>query len=406
MTDGSKNDAKNEAKGDNKGDSKNEAKGDSKNKGKGTQFDWRHIEGWQKRRLFGSLAAVILVFGVFLAVTCHQLYQDKIAEDDYWNTYLCEVNPEMQAEVEARSVDATQVETAIYLEQVRSVDVKNSQFEVVLSVAYRWEGNPELDFSSNETIHFYKGSIKSHALQMDERTGSTNYQLIRYDVVINKQYWTPRFPLESHQLRVYLEPSDTVRDLVLVPVVDECSVNRSLGITGYTMTRFDIAQTIIEYDNPMLNPAYDSYERGSDTCKTEIMTQFEINRDGFGLYLKCFIALYGTATWILLCMYICTFRRVDPIGMVGAAFFGAVSNIMVGANLVPDALQMGLLEYGNLFGIAIIIAGTAVVITINTIRREKGNEGFAQFYGRIMLIAFIIIVVGGNIALPLSAYML
>ena len=133
------------------------------------------------------------------------------------------------------------------------------------------------------------------------------------------------------------------------------------------------------------------------------MAQLEINREGIGLFIKCFIALYGTTAWILLCLYICTFRRVDPLGMIGAAFFGSVSNIMVGANLVPDALQIGLLEYGNLFGVGIIIAGTSVVISINAIRKEHGNEAFAQFYGRVMLALFVVLVVVGNLALPLSS---
>ena len=130
---------------------------------------------------------------------------------------------------------------------------------------------------------------------------------------------------------------------------------------------------------------------------------FEVDRAGIGLYIKCCIALYGTLAWILLCLYIATFRRVDALGMIGAAFFGAVSNVMVGSNLLPDALQMGLVEFVNFFGVGIIVASTAVVISINTIRKEIGNESFAQFYGRIMLCLFAALVIIGNIALPLSA---
>ena len=361
------------------------------------------MEPWQRRRLFGSIAAVVLIFGIFLIATCCQLYQDKVAEDAYWYQYLQEVSPELQEKVEEFSGDATHVETAVYLEQVRAVDIKNSQFEVVLQVGYRWEGDPELDFATNETVHFYKGKTNGLTLLDEYHEGSTNYQLIRYDVVINKQFWTPRFPLESHQLRIYLEPSENVNSIVLVAAADESYTNPNLGITGYQLTRFDVAQAVIAYDDPLLNPAFDEYGDNSSVYKTEVMAQLEINREGIGLFIKCFIALYGTTAWILLCLYICTFRRVDPLGMIGAAFFGSVSNIMVGANLVPDALQMGLLEYGNLFGVGIIIAGTSVVISINAIRKEHGSEAFAQFYGRVMLALFVVLVVVGNLALPLSS---
>ncbi|MEG1624255.1 MAG: hypothetical protein RR300_05280, partial [Raoultibacter sp.] len=74
-----------------------------------------------------------------------------------------------------------------------------------------------------------------------------------------------------------------------------------------------------------------------------------------------------------------------------------------GAALVPDALKFGLLEYGNLFGVSVIIAGTAIVIGINYIRHERKDNAFAQYYGRIMLVVFVAIVVIGNLALPLSS---
>ena len=377
-----------------------------KNKGDKVKFDWRHMEGWQKSRLYGTVTAVVLIFGIFLVVTCTQLYQDKMAEDGYWNMHMEAPDAELQEKIDAYSANATRVETAIYVEQVSAVNIKNSQFELMLNVAYRWTGDDGLDFSDPELVHFYKGTIKLHQVMDEQHDGDVHYQLVRYDVVVNKDYWTPRFPLESHQLRFYMEPSMNVGRMVLMPMAEDSYTNSNLDITGYELDRFGVQTFILGNDHKMLNPLYDSYQNDDPIYKTEIMGQIEINRNSLGLYVKCFIALYGTTAWILLCLYICTFRRVDPLGMIGAAFFGSVSNIMVGANLLPDALTLGLVEYGNLFGVGIIIAGTSVVIGINAIRKEKGNEAFAQFYGRIMLAVFAVIVVVGNLALPLSAWML
>ncbi|MEG0216896.1 MAG: hypothetical protein RR655_01040 [Raoultibacter sp.] len=367
------------------------------------KFRWAEAQSWQKRRLFGSLAAIIAFFGIFLILTCTALYSDKASEDDYWNKYMSE-SVESQDEVAQYSQDATHVLVGTYLENVKAIDVKNSQFEVGMDVWYRWEGNPELDFTTTDAVHFYKGSVKKTNVLNDYHEGNTHYQQVRYDVVINKQYWTPRFPLESHQLRIYLEPSATVNDVVFDVDAENSYANHNLGISGFKMTRFGVAPAVVVYDNTNSNPEFDSFS-DPRTYKTELMTQFEINREDIGLYFKCFIAMYGTTAWILLCLYICTNRRVDPLGMIGSAFFGAVSNIMIGANLVPDALKFGLLEYGNLFGVAIIIAGTAIVIGINYIRHERKDMAFAQFYGRIMLAVFVTIVVVGNLALPLSAMM-
>lgn len=370
------------------------------------RFDVHHMEPWQSRRLFGSIVAVVVIFGGFLLYACSQLYWDRAAEEEYWNRGMEAPESELQTKIDAYAVDATRVDVAVYLEQVASVNIKNSQFELMLNVAYRWTGDDDLDFSDPELIHFYKGAIKLHQVMDEQHAGDEHYQLVRYDVVINKEYWTPRFPLESHQLRFYMEPSMNVGRMVLVPMQGESYTNPNLDVSGYSLERFGVQSYILANDQKMLNPLYDSYANDDPVYKTEIMGQVEINRDSIGLYIKCFIALYGTTAWILLCLYICTFRRVDPLGMIGGAFFGAVSNIMVGANLVPDALQMGLLEYTNFFGIGIIIAGTATVISINAIRKERDNHGFARFYGIIMLALFVVVVIAGNTALPLSAWML
>ncbi|MEG2530903.1 MAG: hypothetical protein RSA59_03605 [Raoultibacter sp.] len=367
------------------------------------KFHWAEVEPWQKKRLFGSLAAILLFFGIFLVWTCSSLYNDKVSEDDYWNRYMTE-STEYQDEVAEYSQNATHVLVGSYLENVRSVNVKNSSFEVGIDVWYRWEGSPELDFTNTNSVHFYKGTVQKLNVLDNYHEGNTHYQQVRYDVLINKQYWTPRFPLESHQMRIYLEPAANVNTVVFDVDAENSYANPNLGISGFKMTRFGVAPAIVAYDKTNSNPAFDGFA-DAKTYKTELMTQFEINREDIGLYFKCFVAMYGTTAWILLCLYICTNRRVDPLGMIGSAFFGAVSNIMIGAALVPDALKFGLLEYGNLFGVAIIIAGTAIVIGINYIRHERKDNAFAQYYGRIMLVIFVAIVVLGNLALPLSAMM-
>ena len=365
-------------------------------------FSWRNAEPWQRRRMTSSFLIVAILAAVYIIVTCVILYSDKEAENDYWDYYLNEQSPEMVQAVQEFSKDATHVQCAVYLDQVTKVDIKGSQFAVDMQIGYLWEGDDEFDFTSPDVVHFYKGSFSASERTHIDR-GDLHYSRVAYNVTINKTFWTPRFPLDSHQMRIYLEPSANVNSIVLEPVEKDSGFNTSSSITGYDMTRFAVTENIITYDTILLNPEYAEYK--NPIYKTELLTMFEINREGFGLYIKCCVALYGTLAWILLCLYIATFRRVDALGMVGSAFFGAVSNVLVGANLLPDALQLGLIEFVNFFGVAIIVAGAAVVIAINTIRKERGNEAFAQFYGRVMLGLFIVIVIVGNIALPLSAYM-
>ena len=146
-------------------------------------------------------------------------------------------------------------------------------------------------------------------------------------------------------------------------------------------------------------------KNSDDEITSEFMTQFEINRSGLGLYAKCFIALFGTSLWVFITMFLCTYHRVDPLSMIPAALFGTVSNIMVGANLLPDALEIGLLEYVNAWGIFTIIAGALTIININRIRNKHGDNQFAALFGRVMSFTLMFIVILGHILMPLSAYM-
>ena len=131
----------------------------------------------------------------------------------------------------------------------------------------------------------------------------------------------------------------------------------------------------------------------------------EINRSSLGLYAKCFVALFGTSLWVFITMLLCTYHRVDPLSMIPAALFGTVSNIMVGANMLPDSLEIGLLEYVNAWGILTIIAGALTIININRIRTKYNDNEFAALFGRIMSFTLMFIVVLGHILMPVSAYM-
>jgi len=75
--------------------------------------------------------------------------------------------------------------------------------------------------------------------------------------------------------------------------------------------------------------------------------------------------------------------------------------------LLPEVLEMGLLEYVNIWGICAILSSTLVIINVNEIRREEtdadGNCFHAASYGRIMFYLITFFAITGNILLPLVA---
>lgn len=168
------------------------------------------------------------------------------------------------------------------------------------------------------------------------------------------------------------------------------------------MTKNFISEIPIKYQNTQNDPALDNQKGDlSEVITTEILTSVEIVRDGWGTYIKCFIALFATLVWVLIMLYLSTVHETDPLSMIPGAFFGAVSNILVGANLLPDALEMGLVEFVNIWGIFNILACSIMIISINSIRNRYDSRGFAKIYGRIMFVTTCAVTFLGNLLLPL-----
>lgn len=360
------------------------------------KINLRDMLPWQKRRLFISVGLFLLISLTFLTYSVSTLYNDKKAEDKYWDQYL-EIDPQIKEKVDTISQDATVVSIGSYIENLKEISLKSNNFSLDYLIWFNWEGNPDLDMANNFRI--YKGNITKKELVKEYHEGDTNYQLVRISVTISKTFWTPRFPLESHQLRIYVESNLDAGDVVFVKE-DEAQTNPNLSIAGYDFTRVDNAVVANEYTSNNGDPTYEG-----STVNSEFVTQFEITRSDFGTYFKCFIALLGTSVWVFITLYINTNHRVDPLGMIPAALFGTVSNIMVGANLLPDALQVGLLEYVNFWGILTILSVTFTVINVNRIRNKYEDKDFAHFYGLVMFWLILIIIISGHFLLPISAFM-
>lgn len=358
-------------------------------------WDGKKWEPWQKRFLGFWLTSLILGGLIFVVFVSNLLYKDKVAEEDYWNYYLQE-STENQAQIDEISKDAVVVTTGTYVENMKEMNIKSSNYRVVTKLWFKWDANEDLDMIHNFEI--YNGTINKIEVLEDKVYDGIRYQCARVDVTVSKAFWTRRFPLESHQLRFYVEPLYRVQKVKLVADPDS-GVNPGLSLAGYEFKRAS---------NAIFNQQYDS-SYGDDTITGDLITseyvcQMEFNRNGFGLYFKCFIALFGTSLWVFITMFLCTYHNVDPLSMIPAALFGTVSNIMVGANLLPDALDMGLLEFVNIWGVFTILSGALTIISINRIRNKHKDLDFAYKFGRVMFFSLLTLIVAGHIAMPVCSY--
>lgn len=361
-------------------------------------YRWKDMKAWQKKRLLFWFIFVIVVAVVYLTACTVRLYSDRIQEDDYWDSALT-TNSHVLETLEDRAANAVPVQVGTYIENLKEISIKNSYYRTVMQVWFRWEGDADLDMANS--FHVYKGYINKTEVLKDYHENGVNYQLVRIDVTVTKNYWTCRFPLESHQLRCYIESNYPAREVVFTADKENSGLNQSMSIAGFDIRRYDTGIFYNQYDSTHGDPTLPD-----PIITAEHVTALELNRSSIGLYIKCIIALFGTSIWVLITLFICTFHYVDPLGMIPAALFGTVSNIMVGANLLPDALELGLLEFINAWGIYTILIVALAVININRIRNKYEDREFAHFFGRIMFTTILVFTVIGHILLPVSAYML
>lgn len=391
--------ANDQQKKENENKKKDEAQSNNKksaNKSKRTFVKIADLESNQRVHLFLTILIYVVVSVLCLTHFVTTLSDERQHADDSWYTYLSD-SPEQKENVAKWSQGATVVNVGTYVENIRELNYKSSYFRVEAMVWFDWEGDESIN--PMENFRVYKGVINKTHVYDEMHEGNKHYQLIGLDVSVSKSFDTKRFPLDSQQLRFYIECTQPINEVIFQPDYENSGMNANLELSGYEFVRSDIGQVTYTYDSTHGNPTMKEQETTS-----EVVTAMEINRSSFGLYFRCFIALAGTITWVLIALFICSYHHVDPLSMLPAALFGTVGNIMVGANLLPDALEMGLLEYVNLWGVVTIIGVTIVIININNIRKNQGNHSFANLYGTVMFYVVAFFAIIGQIILPLSSY--
>lgn len=355
-----------------------------------------------KAKYWVSLAVVWIVGLAFLISTCLYLINDKEAEDYYWDKYTAPTNTELAVSAQeiSQNHDAAEVSCGTYLENLESIDIVDGTYNAVWLVWFSWQGHDELDFTDNFRI--YKGTIDELETVKDyvDENGK-HYQRFRIHTTVSKVFMTPRYPLDSHQLRMYIEPNYSIIKVNLTQSQFDDELNPNISVAGYDITRMNAGIEYISYESDFDDPELTSE---AHVIKSEHMNQIEINRNGFGLYFRCFIALWATIIWCLIMLFAATRHKVDAFEFIPETLFGAAANILVGAALLPESQMLGLLEFGNMWGIFIIIVATIAILTMNRERTHWQNDTFAERYGRVMLLSCTILAIVGCVALPLSAY--
>ncbi len=360
------------------------------------------LNATEKRSIRRRPITFCFVSGLLLLYFCLSLYGNSQRDSNKWKDSFY-ISPQIQESIRDASTNATRVLCGTYVDNIYNIDMAKGTYSVSFLVWFRWDGDDITDMANHFRV--YKGTMIEQHILKNYKVGNTHYQLVRSIVTVAHNFWTESFPLDKHQLNFYIEPYYTAKHVVLVPDKENSHVNMDLHISGYGIAKSAMGARAYEY----LTTRGDIEIEGTKNVVTEILTAIQIKRSGLGLYIKCFIGLFGCLIWALMVLYINIYHKVDPLGMLPGALFGCVANIMVGASLLPDALELGLLEFVNIWGIFIILCVALIIMKINAMRRiyeeHQVVSYYSAVYGRLMFYSVSALTILGNILMPAIVYL-
>lgn len=248
--------------------------------------------------------------------------------------------------------DPTSIST-LYLEEVAS---------------YPAEKSSNVYADKNDEFSIGNGRIASDSLEYlergkayyDETSKSYRYfQKTHYTATINKTFDSPRYPLDSAQFHIYIQPTRN-SDYIRYEVDDSfCGYSTYFSISnGYRLLK---EQDGIKNLTMKLN-YYEDVDRDSPSStyeKKQIKTQYEIivraNKVGFTVYLNSFLNIIAVAIWLILAFFNQSFNKEDSLSMIGTGLFSAISAILLGFSMVSNANFFSLQSIINIFTLGMVL---------------------------------------------------
>ncbi|MEO5346115.1 MAG: hypothetical protein H7834_07025 [Magnetococcus sp. YQC-9] len=293
----------------------------------------------------------------------------------------------------------TLVKIGSYVDDIENLSIRESFWTANFYLWFSWIGPKELD--PGNTFIIVNGTITKRDL-LNEYHGDDNlhYQRYRISAKLLKLFDTMRVPLEDHMLNIHIE--DGARDGHKLRYVADPDANLSsrTQIPGYKIVKHGTTVKLHTYKTSHGDPG-----KAADykTTRTQYIVGIEIQRNGLGVYLKIFVALFAAMMLALLNFFVSPSDVSPRFSLPSAAFFGAVSNSYVANSLLPPSGTFGLVDFISVFGMGTIFLTIALSLISNHIYVKKGDKSLAFILDRTMFFVMAFCCLMFNIILPMSA---
>ena len=285
------------------------------------------------------------------------------------------------------------------------------------------------NFSSNNSEFFIgNGSFVPDSIEVREKgraykasDGSFRFfQKIHFDAKIEKTFDSPRYPLDSVQFHIYIQPNRS-SDYVRYNLVDNISINdETVAFNGFSSSfsmtngyrRISSNGDIKDLTTRIFYYAVneESTLKNEDPSKWVIKSELEIvvraNKSGMSSFIQAFINIFAVGIWMIIAFFNQSYNKQDSIGMIGTGLFAAISSILVGVSMISDANIISLITMINVFtlGIILIMAYESIAAKRASVKENKVAMAYRFIKLRVIFYVIVISSLMMFIALPFTAY--
>lgn len=285
--------------------------------------------------------------------------------------------------------------------------------------AYPGEKSSNVFTDKNDEFSMGNGKISADSLEylnkgeayIDSKGNFRYFQKLHFSASINKTFDNPRYPLDSAQFHIYIQPHRSTDYVRYVPDLEMSGFATYFRITD----QYKLIKETEDLKNlTIINNYYalEDQDKSSSTFgETIYLSQLEIvvraNKTGIAIFFNSFLNIIAVAIWLILAFFNQSFNKEDSIGMIGTGFFSAISAILLGFSLVSNANFFSILSIINIFTLGMVLIMGYESITSNKFKNLNDATSIAYKTVKMRILFYFLVAcsVVMYILLPCISYM-
>jgi hypothetical protein len=290
--------------------------------------------------------------------------------------------------------EPVEVAVGIYLNQVRELSLRDSQFVVDFWLWFRWKKGADVDPLA--TFEIVGGDIESttNELREDLPGDEWSYATARIVARVVQILDVSQFPQDRHRLVIAIEDGEhDDSELVFVADAANSRLDPKVHVPGFRVVNFDASVVPHAYKT---NYGDVTYPSDSESTYSRCEFALHVKRPGFGYTLKLVWGMWLSAVVALLALYIKP-TNVDPrFGLPVGAIFAAMANQYIVSSALPDTATVTSADIAGMATIIVILIGVAESV-FSLWLFENDQVAHSKRVDRLTMIGVLVIYVAVNV---------